>query len=132
MPYYEDLSTIATEGGDGAVDAVAVGWLDAEHEMPVGETSPSVLRAVEDALHRPVGQTRGFHRCPFCEDAPFGPLRYRCHDGSEVWLGTASIELHGRAGRSWRAPTMIAHYIAAHGYRPPDQFVQDVEESQGG
>lgn len=131
MPYYEDLSTITTEGGEGAAEATAVGWLDAEHGMPVGETPPSLLRTVEDALRRPVGQTRGFHRCPFCEEAPFGPLRYQCQDGSELWLGTASIELQSPGGRLWRAPTLIAHYVADHGYRPPDQFVQDVADLQG-
>jgi len=45
-------------------------------------------------------------------------------DGDEeVALGDAEIRVLGRNDRVFAAPNLIYHYVTAHGYRPPDEFL---------
>ena len=66
---------------------------------------------------------RGWQECPFCEE------EYPIHvevDGERWPVGDAEIRVPGRAGRVYSAPTLIAHYVDAHRYRPPDEFIEAV------
>jgi hypothetical protein len=60
----------------------------------------------------PVNQTRGIHCCPFCkgEVLPTGSYEMRVAGACEVYA----------------APSLVHHYVVAHGYRPPDEFIAAV------
>jgi hypothetical protein len=43
-----------------------------------------------------------------------------------VLLGNAEIMVPGLRGVYYMAPTLIYHYVQAHQYQPPDEFVESV------
>lgn len=57
-------------------------------------------------------QTRGFHTCEFC-------------GGREKAVGNAEIRVPGE-GRMYAAPSLVHHYVVAHGYKPPEEFIAAV------
>jgi hypothetical protein len=44
-------------------------------------------------------------------------------DGKEISLGSAEMRLRGKENIIFAAPDLVCHYMAAHEYRPPDEFV---------
>ena len=44
--------------------------------------------------------------------------------GQENSLGSAEIRVKGKDGKVYAAPTLIYHYVAAHDYDPPKEFVE--------
>ena len=94
---------------------VNIGWLDPFHAFPRGPTSEAFrakLGRICTLKHLRVNQTRGFHRCPFCR----GPNRPG---------GSYEVRVTGRE-RVYAAPVLVHHYVTAHDYRPPDEFVEAV------
>jgi hypothetical protein len=91
---------------------VNVGWLDRWHPFPVGETSAEFRARLQQLCLRRVKRTRGFHACDFCKG------RARPH-------GSAEVRVPG-AGRVYAAPELVYHYVAAHGYKPPGEFIAAV------
>lgn len=91
---------------------LAVGWLDPQQEFSTGQFPPELLDILRGLPT--TRQTRGFHRCPYCD--PDGRKRLgEAH--------TSSNEIHVRDGdRTFCAPRMIIHYISDHGYCPPRDF----------
>jgi hypothetical protein len=71
----------------------------------------------------PVHRTRGWKECAFCAGEP--PVEVDV-DGERSPVGDAEIRVTGTGDRRYAAPTLIVHYVAAHGYRPPDEFVDAV------
>jgi hypothetical protein len=60
-----------------------------------------------------VKQTRGRYECDFCT-------------GKEKPGSSAEVRVPGKNGRVYAAPHMIHHYVVAHGYLPPEEFIQAV------
>ena len=60
----------------------------------------------------------GFHHCGFCPPDPvvntFGNL------------SSGDVNLTFANGNRWVMPDMILHYVADHGWRPPQKFIEDV------
>jgi hypothetical protein len=116
MTYFADLDrkTLAVFG-----DAVrAVGWLGRDHEYPTGPTSPeflSTLRTVRNSwgaifkVFPGWPALMGVHRCEICEDHV---------DTGDVAIPFGDV--------LFVAPTMIVHYVEAHRYLPPADFVTAV------
>jgi hypothetical protein len=99
-----------------------------------------------------VARMRGLHDCELCSHQESG---YQATRGEEeLYLGSAEIRVFGSStivapGRfsAWRAlfrraskdgpplrivyaaPDMIYHYVVDHHYRPSDEFIQAVLES---
>jgi hypothetical protein len=65
--------------------------------------------------------TLGYHQCPFC---PAYPARERIN-GELASLGSAEIRVHGPTAE-YAAPNLIYHYVIAHEYLPPDEFIEAV------
>ena len=103
--------------GAFAVPELNVGWLDPSHPFPRG-TLPAELVAKLDGICRAsrCQVTRGRHHCGFCDD-----LAAR---------GSAEIRIPGD-GVVYAAPTLVGHYVAAHGYLPPADFVRALRECDG-
>ena len=85
---------------------VNIGWLDSEHPFSASEPSLDLLRALLKLVQHPVRISPGLHSCPFCGTA----------------AGTGEIEVVGLAV-IYVAPTLIIHYVDAHQYCPPDEFI---------
>ena len=79
-------------------------------------------------VRHPVNRMRGWHACPFCEVEY--PIRVEV-DGERQPIGDAEIRVSGTGGRAYAAPTLISHYVDAHRYRPPEEFVDAVLRTPG-
>ena len=60
----------------------------------------------------------------------FHPTEYTTQQGDTLHLGSASIEVMA-GGRGWVAPNLVLHYVAEHGYLPPDEVVAALSTPMG-
>lgn len=91
----------------------AVGWLGRESEWPKGSVSSEFLSKLKELCAEPWEPLvcGGGHACDLCQfDAP--------------WFGS-NVFVPSRAN-IYVAPVGIVHYIAAHWYLPPEEFIQAV------
>jgi hypothetical protein len=128
--YFPDLSPY--EYFQGESQSFNVGWHDAEHPYSTGEVPIEFCNRLQQLVLSPVSQTRGFHYCQFCKD------ELAMNTGAEMRaarlvgrIGSAEIRVVSQNGRTYAAPMMIYHYVTAHNYRPPDEFIQAVLEEAG-
>ena len=49
--------------------------------------------------------------------------------GQRIHLGYADIYIFGKRGKIYKAPNMVYHYVTAHHYKPPDEFVEALKIS---
>lgn len=121
MAYYSDLSAY-TYGGDryfSVPDTVNVGWLSSEHLFKRATPSEELLDRVWSLSKVSVAPAKGRHYCEFCAepDATIG------RGDEHLKLGRAEIRVFSTHGRIYAAPNLLYHYICAHGYLPPVEFV---------
>jgi hypothetical protein len=123
MAYYPDLSRyeyllqdeILNAGGypELGMPFVNVGWLASAREYPRGETDVAFQErlALFCLPHSVWTLCMGSHTCEFCAEA---------RGSYEIWV----------VGREklYAAPVLIHHYVIAHGYRPPDEFIEALME----
>jgi hypothetical protein len=112
MSFFPDLccSSLVAEG-----DHVrAVGWLHPDHAYKKGTVPAEFLARLKEFIRRPslsgddfhFPGFGGLHTCEFCGRA------HGCGN-----LGVPS------GGVLFIFPDMVVHYIEAHGYRPPEEFI---------
>ena len=127
--FYEDLSEYDYQDEDAfthresgsyalwyrpAYTRLNIGWLEAGKPYSTGSV-PAVfvakLKAVQEVQWMNV--CLGLHECDLCpeEGAP---------------EGNGEVRIPGEAGIAYAAPFLITHYITAHGYRPPQVFIDAV------
>ena len=127
MTYYADLSPYEFTFQDAP--ALNVGWLDTVHPFPTGDVAADVVDALIRHAASPVNVTRGVHDCEFCDVE--SPLTVWTAGGSvRALLGFSEIQLIGTGGIRYAAPTLIVHYVTAHGYLPPIEFLDALMSSQ--
>ena len=120
MAYIPDLDECTYVQVDGH-RLVAVGWLDSSEPgwdgFPAGRTPPGLLAALErwDRDHPLLPKFMGWHRCNLdgCTDG-------QARGASELFV------THALPGTLYCAPSLVRHYISAHSYRPPEEFVRAV------
>ncbi len=123
--YFPDLSVYRYLAGGpqwqgvppaGRLPVLNIGWLDAGHPYPVGPLPEGFLArlALFSADAHLINWTRGVYLCPLCD-----PPALLEHGGS------AEIRVVG-VGRVYAAPDLIGHYVEAHGYCPPQEFIAAV------
>ena len=99
---------------------MAIGWLEANKTYPKGETPPEVVEKLQ-LLRKGFGSVfanlsyRGLHTCSLCS-----PVDSRPHHLIESHI---NIFVPTR-GFVYATPGRVDHYIAEHGYAPPDSFVE--------
>ena len=121
MTYFPDLSG----------DAIRrIGWLEAGHAHALGAVTAGDLALIERlVLHtwKPPFTANGWHDCSLCgRVSGDGPLT-RNIEGQSTLLGVWQIYVPD-GGIMYEAPTLILHYIEAHGYLPPEAFMQAVRK----
>jgi hypothetical protein len=112
-------------GADAEIGAepLAVGWLRRNRPYEKGNVPPGFLTQLLAFCHEPwtVCARPVAERCPLCgEHVP--PIM----DGDlPVVLGAAEIRVIGET-EIYAAPTLIVHYVTAHDYAPPREFITAV------
>lgn len=109
MTCYEDLSQCNYFGPDCSACLRAVGWLEHSRPFPTGRVEADVYTRLIELLKEPWQPETflGSHRCDLCHyEGPYG--------NRNLFVPAD--------GFSFVAPELVAHYMNAHGYRPPDEF----------
>jgi hypothetical protein len=128
VTYFADLSSY--EYASDPDPAYNVGWLDESTPFPTGPTS-TAFRQKLLSYCRPeyvVQRYMGVHTCQFCaEPEPVVQVQW---EGERFALGDGEIRVIG-TDVVYAAPTLIYHYVAEHGYQPPQEFVEAVLKGPG-
>jgi hypothetical protein len=113
MAFFEDLTPYTYMHPEEELsNTLNVGWLERDHPFPTGEMSEEFRAKLGQLCQRRVKQTRGFHPCYFCKG-----------EGRP----TSSAEMRvAHAGKVYAAPSLVHHYVVAHQYAPPDEFIAAV------
>jgi hypothetical protein len=119
MSYFRELSPYTFFKAQSSENLRNVGWLDSLHFYRKGKFDSVQLDKLLRLCHSPVNRTRGMHHCPFCRIYPVT----MSIDNAAVPLGGAKIRVPGQGQIIFAAPNLICHYIAAHEYLPPDEFL---------
>ncbi|SFK49543.1 hypothetical protein [Streptomyces pini] len=127
--FYEDLSEYTYQEEDAFTDRESgfhalwyrpaytrlnIGWLEVGRPYPLGtvpEAFTERLRAVQDVQRMNV--CLGTHECDLCPEG-------------EAPEGNGEVRIPGAPGIAYAAPFLVTHYVTAHGYRPPQVFVDAV------
>lgn len=132
--YYPDL-TPYNYGMTEYKDALNIGWLERGYEFPVGDFPEKVLILEKLKLMTRKNLYRGWHGCEFCEPNnkyvnKFNPESIRnpnfveseeriSHTGNGEYI----VQWNGK---TYSTPTLVIHYIEAHNYKPPQEFIDAV------
>jgi hypothetical protein len=132
--HFVDLTPYTYGPEEGDPPALNVGWLDIATPFERGPVPAGFIQRLKRLVSRQHhSQMRGFQVCQFCNDLEAGlrdgggfnrKLYDECHaDGR---FSSAEIRVRGVDGRCYASPRMIAHYVEAHCYKPPDEFIEAV------
>lgn len=117
-----DLSEYSGCGADATigVEPLAVGWLRRGREYEKGSVPAGFLPRLLAFCYESntVCHTGAHQPCPFCNKR-IPPV---ANAGQTVTFGQSEIRVLGDL-EIYAAPTLVYHYVAEHGYRPPDEFV---------
>lgn len=104
---------------------MAVGFLEAGEPYAQGDVPVELFERLVEMLEDPWQPfvSAGRQPCTFCRFTG-GPGTVRA--GDRVAPVGASLLFVPGASAAYVAPSMIAHYIDAHGYKPPEDFHQAV------
>lgn len=130
--HYPDLSPYdycwpsAYEAAYCGLPVYNIGWLSGEHPFPTGDVPvefPARLLALCAAqlCRNPGLHLMGYHNCEACPVQKSLP-GYDSPGHERIYLGSDEIRIIGR-DCAYAAPNMIYHYVTAHRYRPPDDFI---------
>ena len=111
--YFADLTPYAYRHSLALPEVLNVGWLDDQHPYTQGHVPKDLVEKLAAASPRlRTHPTQGVHACPFCA---------RIH-GEHVpidAMGSAELWLRAPSGQIYASPELVVHYIRAHEYRPP-------------
>ncbi|MER6150861.1 hypothetical protein [Streptomyces hirsutus] len=127
--FYEDLSEYGYQDEDAFTDGesgfyalwyrpayrrLSIGWLEAGRPYPTGAVPAAFvekLKAVQKVQWMNV--CLGQHECDLCPE-------------KEAPERNGEVRIPGEPGIAYAAPFLITHYVTAHGYRPPQVFIDAV------
>lgn len=110
-----------------------VGWLSRGHVFPEGAVPEPFVKALRRMVKSPENLYRGYHTCEFCPEPPLvvDSTGRRVISPPGETMGNGEIRVAGLAGVVYVAPVLVAHYVEAHSYRPPDEFIHAVITADG-
>ena len=119
MAYFADLSeySYSSDGPQPPAVLLNVGWLAADHPFSTGACPAHFVTRLRELAKAPVAPMRGLHWCEFCP---------RPVDYERTPRGSGEIRVRGTGQTVYTAPTLIVHYVEAHRYRPPEEFIAAV------
>ena len=122
--YFADLTPCSY--GIPEPKGISVGWLDKAHRFSRGAVPTGFAERLVEISKTPAERHRGFHICELCGFLD-GPDFERAKAAGA--LSSTVIRVVGRDGRVYYSPAMICHYVTKHGYKPPEDFVRAVMET---
>jgi hypothetical protein len=124
MAYFPELTRYAYASG-GEIEDLHVGWLEGGRDFARGDAPAGLVDALLLCATRPVRLKKGFHDCDLCSSVGRYEMRRVSMDlgGRTLELGNGEVRVRAPDGQWYTAPTLVAHYVAAHGYLPPAPFV---------
>ncbi|MGV6800795.1 MAG: DUF7919 family protein [bacterium] len=121
MTYYADFSKyVHFSHQEKGSNVQNIGWLDKRKSFPKGVVDAKVIKKLEAFTKYSVHQTRGFHYCTICKSDDI--IQYPMGDDN-LLLGSAEIRIFGDNDVSYASPNMLLHYVTAHNYLPPKEFL---------
>ena len=120
MSYYKDLSDYSYFEYFVRRNTKNIGWLQTGKTFCQMIPKDSLLSLLWQYCSVSVAQSRGIHRCEFCEN---DPIIFEERDGLKLLLGTAEIRVFGEKN-IYAAPNLIYHYVKEHSYQPPHSFIK--------
>lgn len=127
--YFQDLSDycyVDREERDEQFPSLNIGWLARSHEYRTGAAEEQLLDELLISSRFSENTMRGVHDCEFCDIE--SPLRVATNvEPGFVDMGTGEIRIEGQTGIMYAAPTLISHYVDAHQYLPPREFIEAVD-----
>jgi hypothetical protein len=102
-----------------------VGWLGESSVFDTMQGDELLLDMLWRHCKISVAQTRGIHDCELCRSRRSYIVE---RNGERLLLGSAEIRVISRAGSVYAAPNLVYHYVQAHQYRPPMEFIDAVLE----
>ena len=130
--YFPDLTPYEYGQTEPQPNLLNVGWLSAAQAFPVGIPDERLVHALGRLIASPVNLYRGWHICEFCPSPPtiVSPRRLRMLDPPQRTMGNGEIRIVATAsGITYVAPVLVLHYVVAHGYLPPQVFIDAVVEA---
>jgi hypothetical protein len=138
MTYFPDHSPYAYGHGSHP-GVVHVGWLDDIHPFRKGTVDARLIKKMKLLASKPVQLYRGKHICELCAEPPDlakttlanrTVLDPNCSWARWVYERSSNGEIRVSGdGIVFAAPVLIVHYIEAHNYLPPTQFLKAVDEA---
>lgn len=113
LTHFNDLTECNYFGEVSASSLRAVGWLTIDKPFVTGPMDKDVFVKIKELLrdHWQPMVTLGVHHCDLCQfDSPCGSANLFVPNGDLIFV----------------CPELVVHYIAAHHYRPPDEFIEAV------
>jgi hypothetical protein len=127
--YFPDLTPYAYGRTEPQANVLNVGWLSADQTFPVGIPDQRLVDALRRLVASPVNLYRGLYDCEFCPHPPttMSPGGLPMLDPLPGTTGTGEIRVVGTAsGITYVAPVLVLHYVVAHRYLPPQEFIDAV------
>lgn len=122
MTYFPDGAPYAYSGQPDPI-LVCAGWLDPEHAFRKAVAPDGLAnRLAWRCVHQSDRPYRGIHICELCPEDTADYVSI-LNAGKKHLLGYAEITI-ATEERSYAAPNLILHYVVAHHYLPPDDFVE--------
>jgi hypothetical protein len=128
MAHFEDLSPYAYGYKQGDPGVVHVGWLSDKHEYTKGRVPDHLVEILVKLSTNLEELYRGLHICELCERPD--ELKGKSYNEQWAWAMQRSSngEIRITEGEvTYAAPQLIVHYILEHGYKPPDVFLEALE-----
>ena len=140
MTYFPDLAPYSYAGRIQP-GVVHVGWLDGAHPFPKGRVDARSIEKMKLLAAKPVELYRGRHICNLCVEPEgliqaYMPGKGKLIDPESPWLKWAAKRWSNGEirvvsnGVTFAAPVLIVHYIEEHGYLPPLEFLQAIEQAE--
>lgn len=111
--WYQDLTECTYFGEESAKILIAVGWLENGKDFPKGEIPKDIYEKLCEFSKNPwsFAWFMGSHQCDLCQFAGENGLR-------NIFIP--------HNGKIYVCPELITHYINAHFYHPPKEFIEAV------
>ncbi|MEO8845611.1 MAG: hypothetical protein ABI591_04240 [Kofleriaceae bacterium] len=122
MTYFADLTPYVYGPDDGWTGDLNIGWIAKTIPYAHGSPPEGLVTALITCAARPVRLYRGVHECELCGERD---LHFDL-EGREVHVGNGELRVHDANGQAYTAPTLVVHYVEAHGYLPPAPFIEGV------
>jgi len=123
--YFPDLTPYEYGRTEPQPNVLNVGWLSAAHPFSSGTPDERLIAALQRLAASPANLYRGSHLCEFCPRPPtkLSPGGIPMLDPIPGTTGNGEIRVTATNTTTYAAPVLILHYVVAHGYLPPQEFV---------